>query len=81
MAINIDSGAACWQGMIGTCITVLSCCSSPHNPSFSQPNVCLCVAEAYLRVHSENTWSLPGYSNHLEGEFMVKTAPISTSDV
>ena len=49
--------------------------------SFSQPNACLCVAEAYLRVHSENTWSLPGYSNHLEGEFMVKTAPISTSDV
>ena len=78
MAVDRDSGEALIQQL--TCPWDAPC-TKPHRMSFDHLNACLCVAEAYLRVHSENTWSLPGYSNHLEGEFMVKTAPIFTSDV
>lgn len=39
------------------------------------------LAEAYLRVHSHYTWSLPGFSDHLEGEITVETTPITLAHV
>ena len=81
VAINIDSGAACWQGMSGTCITVLSCCSSPHKPlasanpmpaSVLQRPISGCTAKTHGACQATQTfWKENSWSKRLQSPLQM----------